>query len=260
MFDDINLETLNQIATNMNHENIGDSMERGIALQAAITEPLSKAESERCMVIIRKYARDADIGWPIFLVPIKLEVDLSDNQVLQLMGLSGTLLELNYCFERIEEATLFTFPNSAPVRFYVNGLFHYISALFLIDRMDKRHKHLPYPGTVINVLHPIGLSRLLDPVYVVLDRPFGQETSYGGTILKNRNKQFVHGTFSPENIQGLVKDTNIFDEPQKARFMQNHWDLLDRLIVLRLQVISILTQQKINPADFSPDKIYNLSS
>ena len=260
MLDDINLELLNQIVKNLNHEIIGDAMERAIVIQTAIVDPVTRAESENRLDFIRDYARNAAIGWIIYKEPIKVEAALSDNQIWQLLGLMGTLLELNYCFERIEEVTLFTFVNSAPVRFYVNGIFHYITTLFLLDLKQNRHMKLPYPGTVVKVLDPLGLSQLLDPIYKVLNRSFGRETSYGGTILKNRNKQFVHGSFSPENIQDLVEDTNIFDEHQKVRFMQNHWDLYNRLIVLRLQIISILTQQNINPDEFSSDKIYNLSS
>ena len=141
-------------------------------------------------------------------------------------------------FERIEEASFFTFENSAPVRFYINGIFHYISTLFLLDYKRNRKNKLPHPGTVIKVLHPLGLTQLLEPIYQVLDRPFGEDFSYGQTILENRNKQFVHGSFSPENIQDLVDDSRIFDGTQRERFIQNHWDLYDRLILLRLRLLS----------------------
>ena len=258
MFDEIHLKELLQVSNNLTHDNIGDAMLHALLLKAVIVSPVNQDRASRIMEVIRDYARKADLGWKAFEQPIELSKKLTNDNIWQLIGVSGTLFELNYCYERIEEAEILTFENSTPVRFYLNGIFHYLTALFLLDKADNLEEGLPRPGTIIKVFHPIGLGSLLNPIYEIFDRPFGQTKSYGDTILRNRNRQFVHGSFSPKNIRNLVKDTNIFDESQQLRFMQFHRDLYDRLIVFRLQIISILSRQVINPADFSPSKIYHL--
>lgn len=258
MLDDLHLQELLQVSNSLAHDNIGDSMMRAIVLKAVIGNPISKMRADEIMERIRAYARSAEIGWTIFQQPIELKQKLTDLNVWQLLGIVGTLFDLSYCFERIEEASIFTFENSAPVRFYLNGIFHYVTALFLLDTKRNLEKGLPRPGTIIKVLHPLGLGQLLDPVYQIFDRPLGDRNSYGDTILRNRNKHFVHGSFSPENIRDLVKDTNIFDENQRLRFVEYHRDLNDRVIILRLQLTSILSRQEIDMAHFSPFKIYHL--
>ena len=258
MLDDTHLKQLLLVSNNLTHDNIGDSMMRAIVLKAIMLDPVNKAKADEMVEKIRAYARSAEIGWKIFEQPIELKQKLTDLNIWQLIGIIGTLLDLNYCFERIEEAVILTFENSAPVRLFLNGIFHYVTALFLLDTKDNLKKGLPRPGNVIRVLHPLGLSELLDPIYQVFDRPLGERNSYGDTILRNRNRQFVHGSFSPENIRDLVKDTKIFDENQRLRFVQYHRDLNDRVIMLRLQLISILSHQEIDITDFSPSKIYHL--
>jgi hypothetical protein len=104
----------------------------------------------------------------------------------------------------------------------------------------------------------MGLEGFLEPVYKIFDRQFGEEKTYGETILAVRNKQFVHGSFSPENVQRVVKDSHIFDELQRARFVQNHWDLFDQLVILRLKLISTVAYSNISPDDFSPSKLFHL--
>jgi len=258
LLDDTHLQDLIQISGKLTRDNIGDVMLRAIADKAAIIDLEILVASDRIVEKLRDYVRNADIGWKIFEHPIMANLELSDMRVWQLIGIAGTLMEVNYCFERIEEASYFTFENSAPVRFYVNGIFHYVSSLFLLDYYDNKKKNLPYPGTVVKVLHPLGLTQLLDPVYQVLNRPFGRNLSYGQTIPGNRNKHFVHGTFSPENIKDLVGDSNIFDNVQRQRFIQNHWDLYDRLILLRLRLLSILTALNVNFDKYPPQKIFHV--
>lgn len=258
MLDDTHLRELVLVSNNLSHDNIGDAMVHAIILKAAMLAPMNQMRADETMEKIRAYARSADIGWQIFEQPIELPKKLIEVNIWQLIGVVSTLFDLNYCFERIEEAAIWTFENSAPVRFYLNGIFHYVTALFLLDKRDNLRNGFLRGGTIIKVLHPIGLGNLLDPIYQVFDRPMGESTTYGDTILRNRNKQFVHGSFSPENIRGLVKDTNIFDERQKIRFVQYHRDLNDRLIVLRLQLLSVLSRQEIDTVEFSPSKIYHL--
>jgi len=247
-----------QIGETLTQDNVGDAMLRAVVIKALITNPDNLVVSDRIMEMIRGFARGADIGWRVFEQPIMPTRSLADIQVWQLIGIVNILMEINYCFERIEEASFFTFENSAPVRFYINGIFHYVSALFLLDYKDNKNKNFPHPGTMVKVLHPLELTQLLDPVYQVLNRPFGKNLTYGRTILENRNKQFVHGSFSPENIKNLVDDSNIFDNMQRERFIQNHWDLYDRLILLRLRLLSILTALDVNFDKYPPQKLFHI--
>ena len=256
-FDNTPLKELGKIVGNLTQDNIDDSMIRAIALRSIILEPALKSGADESLDRIRAFTRNADIGWKIFESPIMPELKLTELQIWQIIWIVGTLQEFNYSIERVEEASLFTFDNSAPVRFYINGIFHYLTALFLLDREENKKKNFPRPGTVIKVLQPIGLGKLLDPVYQVFDRAFGEKLTYGDTVLKIRNKQFVHGSFSPENIKKTVNDSNIFDVTQRIKFIQNHWDLFDSLIILRLQLLSILTLANINFDDFSPSKLYH---
>jgi len=258
MFDDAHLSDLLQISNSINRDNIGDAMFRASLIRSIIIDPAIKFQAEETLGRIRSFARGADIGWKIFENPILPDISLTEMQTWQIMAIVGTLLELNYSFERVEEASMFTFENSAPVRFYVNGIFHYLATLFLLDAKDNQKKGFSRPGILIKALQPIRLGDLLNPIYQVFDRLFGAEMTYGQTILSIRNKGFVHGSFSPENIEKTVIDSHIFNELQRIRFVQNHWDLFDRLIILRLQLISMLTLMNTSLDDFSPSKLYHL--
>jgi hypothetical protein len=129
--------------------------------------------------------------------------------------------------------------------------------MFLLDYKDSKKKGLPRPGTLIKVLHPLGLGDLLNPIYKVLDRSFEKKFSYGQTILKLRNKHFVHGSFSPESIKDLVVDSSIFDPKQRDVFVTYHLDLYSRLAILRLQIISILNNSGVDLEKISPNEIYD---
>lgn len=258
MLDNPHINILAEISRTLNKDNIGDSLDRAIAINSIIINPEAKMEANIILDRIRSFARGADMGWKVFQEPVKPDIKLTELQTLQIMAIAGTLLELNYSFERIEEASLFTFENSAPVRFYIYSVFQYITALFLLDKQGNTKQGFAYPGTVIKVLQPIELADLLHPVYKIFNRPFGKEKTYGETILAVRNKSFVHGNFSPENIKRVVKDSNIFNEEQKFRLINNHWDIFDRLIVLRLQLISILSYLNINPDKHASSKLFHL--
>jgi hypothetical protein len=258
MFDTSYLSDLLKISSSLSKDNIGDAMIRASMIRSIIVDPFIKSNADQVLDRIRGFAREADIGWQIFEKATAPNITLDEVQVWQIIAIVGTLVELNYCFERIEEASIFTFENSAPVRFYINGIFHYLATLFLLDAKDNQKKGFSYPGTLVKALQPIGLDDLLKSIYLVLNRPFGEEMTYGETVLAVRNKGFVHGSFSPENIQKTVKDSHIFNEIQRIRFVQNHWDLFDQLVILRLKLISILTLSNISLDDFSPSKLFHL--
>jgi hypothetical protein len=258
MFDASHLTDLTKIISSLSKDNVGDAMIRASAIRGIIVDPTIKVKADQVLDTIRNFARQANIDWKVFETPIIPELVLKETQVWQVIAVIGTLVELNYCFERVEEASIFTFENSAPVRFYVNGIFHYLASLFLLDGKDNKKKGFIYPGALIKALQPMGLEGFLEPVYKIFDRQFGEEKTYGETILAVRNKQFVHGSFSPENVQRVVKDSHIFDELQRARFVQNHWDLFDQLVILRLKLISTVAYSNISPDDFSPSKLFHL--
>ncbi len=258
MFDTSHLADLTQILRTLNKDNVGEAMIRASAFRSIIVDPVAIEKAEQILNAIRSFARKADMGWKVFEAPIIPEYTLKETQAWQAIAIVGTLVELNYCFERVEEASFFTFENSAPVRFYVNGIFHYLATLFLLDAKDNNKKGYKYPGTLVKALQPMQLEGFLEPIYKIFDRAFGENLTYGETILAVRNKQFVHGSFSPENVQRIVKDSHIFDAIQRARFIQNHWDLFDQLIVLRLKLVSIITYSNISIDNFSPSKLFHL--
>lgn len=257
MLDDVHLRELNQLAKNLSPDNIGDSMQRAILLHAVISHPQAQMVADAILKQIRRFSLRAGTGWKIFETPIRGNITLSKIQIAQLIGVIGAITELCFCFDSIEEASLLTHENSAPVRFYVNGIFHYVTAMFLLDYEESKKKGLPRPGTLIKVLYPLDFGDLLDPIYKVLNRPFGKKYSYGQTMLKLRNRHFVHGSFSPENIKELVLDSSIFEKGQQDLLVNYHRDLYNRFVILRLQIISILNNSGVDLEKISPNEIYD---
>jgi hypothetical protein len=247
-----------QISWALTPENIGDAMERALGTYESMPDSIIRFEADALVQRIRNYARDATHGWRCFSNPVVVASPLKTEAIIQLIGLEASLRDLNYCFERIQEAALLTFENSTPVRFYVNGILHYVTALFLLGLEDNKKAGYSRPGSAIRVLSPLGLANLLDPVYAVLDRPFGKKFSYGETIRRNRNSQFVHGSYSIDDVRDLVSDSDIFNQGQRDKFVRFHLDLNDRLIILRLRIVSLLTSQEIDPEDFTPEELYGL--
>jgi hypothetical protein len=100
-------------------------------------------------------------------------------------------------------------------------------------------------GTIVRVLHPLGLSSLLDPVNNVLNRQFGKENTLGDTIRKLRNKHLVHGDFSPEQLESLVADTEMRDPAKRERLSAHIWDLFHEVLLLDLRITAVIS--KLNP-------------
>jgi hypothetical protein len=186
-------------------------------------------------------AARAQIGWPLFANPRLPATIPTDDQVLQLIGVEFALHELCYCCERLQEAADMTSGSSPPIRFYMNGVYYYVTSLFLVDETKPSHDGLPMGGTIIVPLHPLGLADMLTPVDAILDRPFGTQHTFGAAIRKLRNKHLVHGDFSPERFESLVADTNMRDRAQQERLAANVWDLFHQLLLLDLKIVAILT-------------------
>lgn len=88
-------------------------------------------------------------------------------------------------------------------------------------------------------MNPLGLSSLVEPIKDVLKEPFGDIT-FGDAILNLRHSHLVHGDFSPERIEYLVRQTQMRNPMQQERFAQLVWKLFHRLLILNLKILSLM--------------------
>jgi hypothetical protein len=184
---------------------IGDILLQANQLFEQIEDEVPRHLGEQAMRSIRALAARAQPTDSLFRDPPTLRRRLTDVELLQLLGISSAVYELCYCCERVQEVSEITWGGSAPVRFYLNSIYHYTSSMFLVDANKPSHKGLPMGGTVIRALHPMGSADLLEPVREVLNEPFG-EITFGETMLNLRHSHLVHGDFSPERIEYLVRE------------------------------------------------------
>lgn len=222
-------------------ENAGDVLSSVLNIESEIGDPIIRDLAELYISPIRDFVRKAEIGWRLFANPIKTSHLLSDQEATQLIMIVTTLHELCYCVERLDEASFLSWERSTPVRFYVTSLYNYVSALFLLDKTGSI-----MGGTVHKVLDPLGLSYLLQPIQNILNTSMSDEITFGETIRLVRNRSFVHGTFSPFDIETVVKQTRIHDLRQQNRLVGLTWKLFNQCLLLRLNLISILTDANID--------------
>ena len=223
-------------------ENVGDVYEEALDVVGSISDPISHHTAEQYVSQIRGLARQADIGWKLFDNATVASRTLANEEIIQIMAIASTLFTFCYGAERLDHASAVTGPDSTPVRFYINSLYHYIAALYLLD---KGTDHIG--GTVYKTLSPLGLSHLLDPIKTVLDQPMN-EISFGETIRTIRNDFLVHGKFSPQDIEPVVGQTRLRDMTQVLRLADFIWELFNRSFILRLRLISLLTDLRVDPA------------
>ena len=240
------LVELTKIAT---PDNLGDILEKALEIRQNIGNETALKISELPLSKLRTFASRAEYGWKLFQDPIIPGKSLEDNEILQLTGIEYALHELCYCCERLDEASFLTWGGSSPTRFYLNGIYHYVSSMFLIDTSKETHRNLLMGGTVIRAIHPMGLSILLDPINEILQRDFGDTNSFGDSILKLRHSQLVHGDFSPNKYEYLVTDTHMRDPQQKEIFAQFVWDLFHELLLFDLNILALLTRLDPNMGD-----------
>ncbi len=233
------LNAIVSLLQNASSSPIGDTLVQANQNFEQIEDQIPRNLAEPAMRIIRSMAARAQPTDPLFRDPPKLPRPLTDVELLQLLGISGAVHELCYCCEMVQQASEITWGGSAPVRFYLNSIYHYTSSMFLVDTSKPTHKDLPMGGTVIRALHPMGLADLIKPVKEVLDEPFGNIT-FGQTILDFRHSHLVHGDFSPERIEYLVRDTHARNPMQMEEFARLVWKLFHRLMILNLQLLSLL--------------------
>ena len=236
------VDKISSLVGTANPDNLGDVFGDAIRIRATITNDFALRFSEIPMKTFRAMASRASFDWPLFASPVLPKRQLSDNEILQLIGLEFALHELGYCCERLQEAADITWGGSSPTRFYLNGIYYYVTSLFLVDKTKPSHTGLPMGGTVVMALHPMGLSDFLEPVDKILARQFGKENSLGDAIRKLRNTHLVHGDFSPEQLEKLVADTQMRDPGQQERLAANIWDLFHEVLLLDLRIVAILSK------------------
>jgi hypothetical protein len=233
------------LALSATPDTVGDIYVQALDEQKQISNA-SQKEAEYYIAQIRGLARQAEIGWRIFSSPPTPSRKLSEEEQIQLITLIATLHSFCYGAERLDEASFVTGPDSAPIRFYINSLYHFIAALYLLNRDDD-----PIGGMVYKTLNPMGLSSLLDPIKEILEESMEGGYAFGETVRRIRNKFMVHGTFSPGDVSTVVKKTKLHDMTQLLRLTSLIWELFNRSFVLKLQLISLLTAQGVDTTNLA---------
>jgi hypothetical protein len=147
------------LALSATPENVGDIYISAVDLYKQITGPWLQQNGEYYIAQIRSLARKAEIGWRLFANPPSASSPLDEEQQIQLIALIATLHSFCYGAERLDEASFHTGPDSTPVRFYINSLYHFIAALYLLDKGTNL-----MGGMVYKTLKPMDLEHLLVPV------------------------------------------------------------------------------------------------
>lgn len=240
------VEAIGALIATANPSNLGEVFEGAVRIRKTIQNQAALGLSEIPLRTLRAMASRAQIGWPLFAHPVMPSRPLTENEILQLLGVELALHELCYCCERLQEAADITFGNSSPTRFYLNGVYYYVTSMFLVDKTRPSHAGLPMGGTIIMALHPMGLANLLTSVDAILEKPFGIKNNFGDAVRKLRNTHLVHGDFSPETFEFLVADTNMRDPAQQERLAANIWDLFHELLLLDLRITAIITALRPN--------------
>lgn len=225
-------------------DNVGQVYEAALDIASTVSDSYEHRRADQYVSQIRGLALKADIGWKLFDDPPKLSRTLKDEEIIQIMTLISTLHIFCYGAERLDEASFITGPDSTPVRFYINSLYHYIAALYLLHK-DKDS----IGGMVYKTLSPLGLAYLLYPIKAIIDEPMGEGISFGETVRKIRNEFLVHGNFSPADIASVVSQTHLHDMSQVLRLTNLIWELFNRSFVLKLRLISLLTNLEVNPGE-----------
>ena len=237
--DVVRLGALAKLLENAPASPIGDILLEAIGVYEEIEDPFPRHLAEEAMRGLRSIASRANENSLLFQDPPKLPRELSDIEFLQLYRIEMTIHELCYCCEMVQDAADKTSGGSSPTRFYLNGIYHYTSSLFLVDTSKPSHKGLPMGGTVIKALYPMDLAKLLEPIKNVLDQPLG-EITFGETILNLRHSDLVHGDFSPERVEYIIRQTQMRDPKQREQLAHFIWLFFHRIIVFHLQLLSLI--------------------
>lgn len=237
--DSARLEALYNLLKQEGSSPIGDTLIIATRLYEEIEDTIARHVAEEAMRGIRLLVSRTQLDSILFTVPPKLPRELTDIEYLQLLRIDMAVHELCYSCEMVQNSAEVTGGGSASTRFYLNGIYHYTSSMFLVDTSKFTHKDLPMGGTVIRALYPIGLTSILDPLKNILEEPFG-EITFGQAILNLRHSDLVHGDFSPERVEHLINQTQMRNPIQQEQFGHLIWRLYHRLIILHLELFSLL--------------------
>jgi len=221
-------------------ENIGDFYIESLALYQKIQDENIKQIAAFYCGKIRSFANGAEIGWQLFSTPYNLTHKLSDDDCVIIITLISMLHSFCYGVERLDEVSFYSGPNSTPISFYINSIYNYIAALYLLDKGSD-----PIGGMVYKTLKPLGLDFLLDDIKQVLEKPISTDYSFGETIKTIRNKFLVHGTFSYNDVSRVIKMTKMRDVSKQIQLNNLIWELFNQSYILKLKLISILTKSEI---------------
>ncbi len=238
-----NIETMQSLITN---DNLGDLLSQCINERHKITNPINLLIADTNLSVIRGFAARADSGNRYFRNIQNPSHQLTDDEVIQLISLERSLHEICFGFERLEEISHSSHGNSTPIRFFINSIYNYLSSMFLIDKDKPSHKGLEAGGSIILVLHPLGLQNLLIPIYSIFNKELVKGFSLGDLVLKIRHSFIVHGKFSPNSIEYVVQQTNLRNPKQQILTTTLLWDVFYQLLLLRLQILSIFFNLEIN--------------
>lgn len=246
MSDDDRVKEVLFLALSATANNVGDVYVRVVDIYTHILSAEKQQLAEYYIAQVRSLARQAEIGWKLFANPPHSPCPLSDAEQIQLITIIATLNSFSYGVERLDESSFVIGPDSTPVRFYINSLYHFIAALYLLDKDND-----PMGGMVYKTLHPMGFDDLLAPVRDVLNKSMDAGVTFGETIRRIRNDFLVHGTFSPADISAVVRVTKLHDRTQILRLTNLIWELFNQSFILKLKLIGILTASGVDPYELA---------
>lgn len=239
MFDYEIAAKINLYSQGLTTRNVGERFDLAYQLYLTINQDIARRESEIYIGQIRSFAKKADIGWKLFSQPQHQGIKIDSGKIRQIISLSGMLRSLLYGFERLNSEAIKTHEYSFSVRFYINSLYHFIAAYFLLDKGSNN-----MGGMVYKALNPMGLSPLLDQIQTILEREVEDGLLFGEFIRRLRNKFLVHGIFSSDDIVNIVNHSKIYEDDQLEKVSEYLWQLYNAVFILYLKLLSILSEKE----------------
>lgn len=124
-----------------------------------------------------------------------------------------------YGFEAMTNIAQEVEQGSPALAFYFNGIYHYIAAMFLLDKGQKQ-----MGGMLYEALKEMELEHRIQSIEKTFSETLG-ETNFGEIIRKFRNKYLVHGNYQQTDLDGIYSDVDLREPETLARFNE----LLERL-------------------------------
>lgn len=230
------MRQMRQVAASATPETLGDAYEEAILLAFAVQSPVGRQEAQFYLSHLEEMAKRATVGWKLFKSPELPEEDLTDDEIVRLLIIVATLQTFVEGVEALDAVSFLTGPSSRKVTFFVLSVYHFIAALYLLSPDGD-----PMGGMVYKALKLTKLTHLLDPVRDLLDREYANGISFGETARRIRNKSLAHGTFSPEDVAPLVRQTRMRDPAQIIRLADLIWELHHQSALLLLKLTALLT-------------------